>query len=184
MPPPPPPPPPSFGDKTGTNPAPSPPPVASKGPDGAFLVELITYNGHPFKDHWAYFVRSNTRFSRGVLLHATGDVRHGFKFEIKRYLDFVKTLTKPSARIPLQWVHGEYFNEKEMFNNGTYVIDTEPVCQFEASVNKVKAPEKSLSASSAAVRPTPLHSYYFTITPYHLLSTLFLMLSFSSIFKY
>lgn len=41
-----------------------PPPVtaAADGPDfrtGSFrLVELLVYNGAPFMDHWAYFVRS------------------------------------------------------------------------------------------------------------------------------
>lgn len=150
MPPPTPPPPPVSGVIPRPA-APNAPTVAPKGPEGAFLVELLVYNGSPFKDHWAYFVRSNTAPSKGVVLHATGDVRNGFKFEIKRAYDLDETNRKPD-RIPLQWVDARYFDERAMFNNGVAMLDTVPVCRFEASAHKVKAPEKSLNSTDKKVR--------------------------------
>jgi hypothetical protein len=122
--------------------------VADQGPPGAFLVELLIYNGHPFKDHWAYWVRSHTNKDLGVKIHATGDVRNGFEFEIKRSSNFRTNEIPPTKRIPLQWVDDQYFDEKAMFNNGEYKIDNVPVCQFEASAHKIKAPGKSLNTTS------------------------------------
>ncbi|RSL92099.1 hypothetical protein CEP52_014016 [Fusarium oligoseptatum] len=141
MPPPPPPPPPSFKAAVPAS-SPAPPVVANKGPAGALLIELVVYNGSPFKDHWAYFVRSSSHPSIGVIIHATGDVRNGFRFEVKRNYDFAVTSTVPTSRIPLQWIGGEFLNEKAMLNNGVYKADNAPVCPFEESVHKVKAPEK------------------------------------------
>lgn len=138
------PPPPSFSAAPVLGP--KPPSVAPNGPPGAFLVELLVYNGSPFKDHWAYFVRSNTRSSLGVKIHATGDVRNGFIFEVKRMRDLDDTEDQPTARIPLQWVDAEHFNENAMFNNGISTINTVPVCGFEVSAHKVQAPGKSLNA--------------------------------------
>ncbi|RAQ73936.1 hypothetical protein AFCA_005462 [Aspergillus flavus] len=139
--PPPPPPPPSIG-KT----APKPPIVVSEGPAGAYLVELLIFNGWPFKDHWAYWVRSHSDPDIGVQLHATGDVRNGFVFQIKRNYDFHDDNSeRPSTRIPLQWIDGKFFDERAMMNNGVFTLDDVPVCGFEASVYKVKAPEKSLN---------------------------------------
>ncbi|KAF4976811.1 hypothetical protein FDECE_18428, partial [Fusarium decemcellulare] len=139
---------------SASNPSPiQAPVVAAKGPAGALLVELVIYNGSPFKDHWAYFVRSSTHPSIGVIIHATGDVRNGFRFEIKRNYDFSVTSTKPTSRIPLQWIDPKYVNENVMRNNGIYKSDSAPVCGFEVSVHKVKAPEKSLSAAQANIVP-------------------------------
>ncbi|KAK9590523.1 hypothetical protein V6Z92_003627 [Aspergillus fumigatus] len=45
--PPPPPPPPSADRASTLATVPHPPTVASRGPPGAFLVELLIYNGHP-----------------------------------------------------------------------------------------------------------------------------------------
>ncbi|THC95960.1 hypothetical protein EYZ11_004557 [Aspergillus tanneri] len=63
----------------------APPPVTNKAPivpqhpvvsqtglPGAFMVELLIFNGAPFKDHWAYWVRSLTDRDIGVEIHATG----------------------------------------------------------------------------------------------------------------
>lgn len=154
-PPPPPPPPLSAGVVPAPAPAPQPEPptVAEQGPPGAFLVELLIYNGHPFKDHWAYWVRSHTDKDLGVKIHATGDVRNGFEFEIKRSSNFRTNELPPTKRIPLQWVDGQYFDEKAMSNNGEHKIDNVPVCQFEASAHKIKAPGKSLNTTSDAVSP-------------------------------
>ncbi|KAK2024032.1 hypothetical protein LX32DRAFT_570559 [Colletotrichum zoysiae] len=144
--PPPPPPPPAFMKTSTTPSAPKPPVVALEGPPGAFLVELLVYNGAPFKDHWAYFVRSHGNRNIGNSIHATGDVRNGFIFEIKRLHNFDTTGDLPTKRIPLQWVDAQHFDEKAMFNNGVDKIDTVPVCGFEASAHKAKAPEKTLNA--------------------------------------
>ncbi|EFZ01949.1 hypothetical protein MAA_03178 [Metarhizium robertsii ARSEF 23] len=151
-PPPPTPPPPPPGP-LGSTPTPSVPSikrpiVAPTGPGGSFLVELITYNGAPFKDHWAYWVRSQSDPDIGVQLHATGDVRNGFSLEFKRSHDLRDTGNIPSTRIPLQWVDGRYFDEKTMLNNGIHKLDTVPVCMFEASASKVDAPGKTLNSIS------------------------------------
>ncbi|OAA35527.1 hypothetical protein NOR_07912 [Metarhizium rileyi] len=124
---------------------PKPPSVNFNGPAGAFLVELLIYNGAPFKDHWAYWVRSHHEPEIGVFIHATGDVRNGFQFEIKRSHDLRVTGNRPTKKIPLQWIDGKYFNESAMFNDGVHKIDTLPVCAFEASLYNVKAPGKSLN---------------------------------------
>ena len=119
--------------------------MAVAGPAGAFLVELLIYNGRPFKDYWAYFVRSHANPEIGVLINAAGDVRNGFQFEVKRSHDFNATGNFPK-RIPLQWVDAKYFDEKAMLNDGKRKVDHEPVCGFEASAHKAEAPKKSLNA--------------------------------------
>lgn len=91
-------------------------------------------------------MRSHDDPDIGVLMHAAGDVRNGFKFEVKRSHDFRVTGTRPTKRIPLQWVGKEYFDVKAMFNCGKYKTDHMPACVFEASAHKVKAPEKTLKA--------------------------------------
>lgn len=142
---PPPPPPPAI--QAFANPqAPKPPVVAATGPAGAFTVELLIYNGFPFKDHWAYFVPSHEDPEVGVLINAAGDVRNGFRVEIERSHDFRIAVDSPMKRIPLQWVGQECFDEKAMFNHGEWKIDLTPACVFETSASKVKAPEKSLRA--------------------------------------
>ncbi|KAI0387045.1 hypothetical protein F5Y04DRAFT_275502 [Hypomontagnella monticulosa] len=125
---------------------PSAPNVATTGPPGTWLVELLIFNGSPFKDHWAYWVCKGSNSDVGLMVHATGDVRDGFKFEAKRSLDFDLTENRYSKRIPLQWIDSKYFDEAAIFNNGVYECDDKPVCEFEKSAYKVKAPEKSLNS--------------------------------------
>ncbi|KKY27252.1 hypothetical protein UCRPC4_g01153 [Phaeomoniella chlamydospora] len=149
----PPPPPPSI---PAVNWAPSRPPheppiVSTVGPAGAFMVELLVFNGAPFKDHWAYWVRSQTSPDVGVWIHAIGDVMNGFKFEVKRSHDFRGTADVPTKRIPLQWVDAKWFDEVAMLNNGRYKLDSTPVCGFEASAYKIKAPGKTLNAVNEKV---------------------------------
>ncbi|KAF4781494.1 hypothetical protein HER10_EVM0012717 [Colletotrichum scovillei] len=144
---PPPPPQPLVAKASTPPPAPPPPTVPPTGPPGAFLVELLIYNGSPFKDHWAYFVRSHTEVDVGVKIHATGDVRNGFKFEVKRSHDLTNTSDIPTKRVPLQWVDAQHFDEDVMLNWGVEEIDERPVCGFEASAYKAKAPEKTLNAA-------------------------------------
>lgn len=152
---PPPPPPPSTNVSKSSTPAPGPivqpPSVGSIRPAGALLLELIIYNGKPFKDHWAYFVRSSVLPEVGVLIHATDDVRAGFELEIRRNYDFRMTNNQPSKRVPLQWIEAKFVDERAMCNNGTYKFDKNPVCLFEQSALKVKAPEKSLNSANNAV---------------------------------
>lgn len=136
---------------------PTPLVVANNGPAGALLVELIIYDGSPFMDHWAYFIRSSLHSSVGVIMHATSDARNGFRLEIKRNYDFTVASPIPTSRIPLQWIDGSFLNEIAMLNNGIYKVDNAPVCPFEESVIKVKASEKSqTSASSSASQNQPV----------------------------
>jgi hypothetical protein len=132
MPPPPPPPPGPPPPPSGPSRAsgPKPPVVASEGPPGAFLLELIVYNGAPFKDHWAFFVRSRTDPKMGVIIHAVGDVRNGFHHEIKRDQDITATRRRPK-RIPLMWVDAKYFDEEAY--SGTMRNYPVPANRFEAS---------------------------------------------------
>ncbi|KAE8394997.1 hypothetical protein BDV23DRAFT_178987 [Aspergillus alliaceus] len=143
---PPPPPPPAAQEAHKSLPVTKAPFVAVTGPAGAFMVELLIYNGAPFKDHWAYWVRSHVHPDIGVLIHAAGDVKNGFNLEFKRSHDFRSTGNRRTKRVPLQWVGKEYFNEKLMLNDGKYKLDHVPVCFFEASAYKVKAPGKTLNA--------------------------------------
>ncbi|UNI21191.1 hypothetical protein JDV02_007202 [Purpureocillium takamizusanense] len=130
------------------------PVVPAHGPPGSFLVELFVYNGHPFKHHWAYFVRSSHGPGRGVKIHATGDVNHGFTLEFKRGYDLGHTDDQqPTTRIPLQYIDGRNVDERAMFNNGVSKIDDAPVCRFESSAYKIKAPEKSLHSAGTKAAP-------------------------------
>ncbi|CAG8908373.1 unnamed protein product [Penicillium egyptiacum] len=129
------------------------PAVSLTGPTGAFMVELLIWNGSPFKDHWAYFVRSHADPDIGVKIHATGNVRSGFEFEIKRSENLLSTDDVPSTRVPLQWVDMKYFDQKAMLNDGKYEIDHTPVCPFERSVYEIKAPGKSLNTVGDGTKP-------------------------------
>ncbi|KAK2764013.1 hypothetical protein FQN54_009632 [Arachnomyces sp. PD_36] len=157
MPPNPPPLPPTLKQAAPPQTAPEPPPVASTGPTGSLLVKLLIFNGAPFMDHWAYWVRSSRSDSKkGILMHAVGDVRDGFVLEIHRSYDFDDddSMSPPDKRIPLQWVDAKYLDEKAMFNDwGEHKLDDTPVCEFEGSALKVKAPEKSLNPVDDRVNP-------------------------------
>ena len=142
----PPPPPPPAIKKFPVHNAPNPPAISPTRPEGAYLVELISYNGSPFKDHWAYWVSSSTNSDLGASTDAAGDVRTGFTFQVQRSLDLSDSSNMPSKRIPLQWVHGEHFDEGKMLNGGVYKVDNLPVCGFEESAYKVEVPERSLNA--------------------------------------
>ncbi|KGO42646.1 hypothetical protein PEXP_025170 [Penicillium expansum] len=131
----------------------SKPAVSPTGPTGAFMVELLICNGSPFKDHWAYFVRSHADPDIGVKIHATGNVRTGFEFEIKRSENLQTSDDIPSTRVPLQWVDANYFDEKAMLNDGEYKIDNAPVCRFERSTYEIKAPGKSLNTIIEGAKP-------------------------------
>ncbi|OJJ86822.1 uncharacterized protein ASPGLDRAFT_73010 [Aspergillus glaucus CBS 516.65] len=140
-----PPPPPAV--KKFPAPAPAKPPVVTPtGPEGAFLVELMMYNGSPFKDHWAYWVSSHMSPEIGVAMDAAGDVRSGFEFQIRRCPDLSDSSNQPWKMVPLQWVDGKHFDETKMLNGGEFKVDTVPVCGFEASAHKVEVPEKSLNS--------------------------------------
>lgn len=144
-------PPPPACPPTTTIPAPAPaakPPIVSPtGPPGAFLVELLIYNGAPFKDHWAYFVRSHADPGIGTRIHAMGDVRSGFEFQINRQHDLRDPGNSPTNRVPLQWVDAKYFDYEEGVLDDRESRDNNvPLCGFEASAYKAKVPEKSLNS--------------------------------------
>ncbi|KAJ5815990.1 hypothetical protein N7447_008223 [Penicillium robsamsonii] len=128
--------------------------VSLTGPTKAFMVELLVWNGSPFKDHWAYYVRSHADPDIGVKIHATGNVRSGFEFEIKRSENLQTTDDIPSTRVPLQWVDEGYFDEKAMLNDGEYKVDNLPVCRFEKSVYEIQVPGKSLNTVSDGPKPS------------------------------
>ncbi|KAJ5519714.1 hypothetical protein N7463_000167 [Penicillium fimorum] len=137
-----------------STPAGSKPEVSLTGPTKAFMVELLIWNGSPFKDHWAYFIQSHADPGIGVKIHATGNVKSGFEFEIKRSENLQTTDDIPSTRVPLQWVDERYFDENAMLNDGEYKVDIVPVCRFERSVYKIKAPGKSLNTVSDGPKPS------------------------------
>ncbi|KAI5789091.1 hypothetical protein EDC01DRAFT_717729 [Geopyxis carbonaria] len=117
--------------------APLPPAVAPSGPPDAFLV------------------RSHQDPDLGVLVHATGDVRNGFRFEIKRSHDLRATGNLPTKRIPLLWVGREFFIEKAMFNSGQCKLNQTLVCLFEVSAHKVKVPDKTSRGVDDKVTSAP-----------------------------
>lgn len=136
-----------------------PPVVTETGPAGSFMIELLISYGHPFKDHWAYWVRSHSKHDIGVTIHATGDVRNSFIFEIKRSHNIGLSGEITWKRIPLQWVDAAYFDERAMLNNGVHKFDNQPVCAFDASTFKVQAPRKSLNTVQEVIFMWLLVSY-------------------------
>ncbi|KAG5790215.1 hypothetical protein H9Q69_010715 [Fusarium xylarioides] len=137
---PPPPPPPSFRTPvTDASSTPQAPVVLDCGPDGGLLLELIKHNGAPFNDHWAYFIRSRSSPSVGIVYEAIGDVRSGFQCQIRRCHNLASD--PPSSRIPLQWIDATFVNEESMLHEQEPI----PVCSFEESLHKVKVPEKTLN---------------------------------------
>ncbi|KAF3221460.1 hypothetical protein TWF192_008649 [Orbilia oligospora] len=53
-------------------------------------ISLITYNGGLFKDHWSLFIPTIGE-DIGYRLHATGDLRTGFEFELRERYDLENT---------------------------------------------------------------------------------------------
>lgn len=138
-------------------PRPPKPPTIGLGRPGAVLVSLALWNGAPFKDHWAYWVDSPLDATTGNIVHADGDVMRGFRFEIKRGVDFGVEGNAPTSRIPLQWVGGRLFDDGvggKMVFNGVGRVDVVPVCEFERSAGRVQVPGKSLNAVSEQVGPS------------------------------
>lgn len=125
--------------------------VPSEGPAGAFLVDLCIYNGAPFADHWAYFIRPANSPSIGVTIQALGDVLHGFSFQIERNHDIEHAENRPTKRIPMQWVDGNHFDEAAMLGDGTARIDANPNCPFEVILHAVEVPGKSLNSIRSTV---------------------------------
>ncbi|KAF5664353.1 hypothetical protein FHETE_7110 [Fusarium heterosporum] len=151
-PPPPPPPPPSSYRTIPFSSRPVPPIVTGDVFTGGLLLELLVYNGAPFNDHWAYFIQSDFNSDVGVYIDAQGDVRNGFKLQIKRGHNITEETPRPSVRIPLQWVESQFLNKTAMFDtqNNTSV-DTMLVCDFERSVFMVPAPTKTLNTVARSV---------------------------------
>lgn len=90
-------------------------------------------------------MRSESDPDLEVKIHATGDVRNGFEFEIKRSENLQQTDDVPSSRTPLQWIDAEHLDLKAMLNNGEYNIDHVPVCALEKSVHTIQPPGKGLN---------------------------------------
>ncbi|EWG51896.1 hypothetical protein FVEG_10754 [Fusarium verticillioides 7600] len=150
--PPPPPPPPSFrAPATDASSTPQAPVVPESGPARGLLLELIKHNGAPFNDHWAYFVRSSSSYSVGIVYEAVGDVRSGFQRQTRRNHDL--TSDPPSTRIPLQWIDATFVNEELMLHDQGSM----PMCIFEESLNKVKEPKKTLNDTRESPRRKELH---------------------------
>ncbi|KAF4503491.1 hypothetical protein FAGAP_272 [Fusarium agapanthi] len=144
----PPPPLPSFrAPATNTSSTSQAPVVPKSGPSGGMLLELIKHNGAPFNDHWAYFVRSSSSPSVGIVYEAIGDVRSGFQRQVRRNHDLTSDL--PSSRIPLQWIDVAFVNEELMLHDQ----EPMPVCIFEESLSKVKVPEKTLNDTTESEAP-------------------------------
>ncbi|CAG8233233.1 unnamed protein product [Penicillium salamii] len=135
-------------DRAPTTPRPT---LPLTGPPGAFKVELLIYNAWPSTDHWAYWVCSQSNPDIGVMIHSAGDRINGFKTEFKRCYSLQNDPDPPTKRIPLQWIDGEYCDEKAMLNNEVPIIEDKPVCRFEASICKVEGREKTPTAKVDAV---------------------------------
>ncbi|KAJ5740711.1 hypothetical protein N7493_000583 [Penicillium malachiteum] len=120
-------------------------PIVPPKPDGnEILVELLIFNGAPFKDHWAYWVCSRDDPLIGVKVHVTGDVRTGFEFQAKRSHSLYSSTNLPSKRVPLQWVSAHFFDEA-MFNYGIDKDDDTPIGPFEVTARLAEPPGKTLN---------------------------------------
>ncbi|KAL3474617.1 hypothetical protein BJX99DRAFT_260216 [Aspergillus californicus] len=143
-----PPPPPPAAPFVQTKVIPRPPSIPAQSPRGFFMVNLLIYNGHPFKDHWAYFIQSHENPNLGVKIHATGSVSAGFVFEIKRSHNLQTTEDVPTKKVPLQWVAGALFDQEALVCEGEERIEYAPVGDFERALYKVDVPGKSLRNSN------------------------------------
>lgn len=126
-------------------------PIPMARPDGVFLVHLITFNGFPFMDHWAYWIAKDSTTDIGVVIHATGDVRNGFQLEVKRSHDLSAPGNKPTTKTPLQWIDQKYVDEGAMLNNGIPIMDYSPVSEIESRLFQVEAPGKTLNSVEETV---------------------------------
>ncbi|KAK3385272.1 hypothetical protein B0H63DRAFT_472640 [Podospora didyma] len=154
-PPPPPPPPPAPAPAPAPKPVTkiTPPVVAATGPAGFLRVDLLVYNGHPFKDHMALAVRHPTKKNIVNIIHASGSVKTGFTFEVKRYWDITMSGSPPTEQIPLMWVDPKYFDDKMWNGNAKKRDSAARLCEFEKSCYKEPAPPKSLNAVDDTVEP-------------------------------
>ncbi|KAL5340442.1 hypothetical protein BJX70DRAFT_108321 [Aspergillus crustosus] len=140
---------------------PLPPVVQSPAPEtidsSDFLVELLVYNGAPFKDHWAYFIHLSRDTHSGVLIEAAGDPLNGFRLGIHRGHDISETSGNnlPTQRVPLQSVGRGVIDEKALSRSGDFEADQRPTCAFEESVCKVKAPGRSLRSHGDTTGTAP-----------------------------
>lgn len=64
--------------------------------------------------------------------------------------------TNPPSRISIQWVDGRYFDEAALLKEGYFKLDAAPVCLFEQSAMKVKAPGKTLIAIDDVIQQSTL----------------------------
>ncbi|KAJ5691253.1 hypothetical protein N7488_011988 [Penicillium malachiteum] len=124
----------------------SQPIVPPKPDENEILVELLIFNGAPFKDHWAYWVCSRDDPLIGVKVHVIGDVRTGFEFQAKRSHSLHSSTNLPSKRVPLQWVSAHFFDEA-MFNNGFEKDDDMPIAPFEVTARLAEPPGKTLNTN-------------------------------------
>ncbi|KAL4881666.1 hypothetical protein BJY04DRAFT_188554 [Aspergillus karnatakaensis] len=152
---PPPPPPPPVATRSSI---PTLPTVAVTAPPGSFLIELLVYNGAPFADHWAYFVRSNKDPNIGVLVEAAGNPLTGFWIEIKRGHNITPGGDNdvPTKRVPLQWLGQEHVDEMVLEDTAVFEQGQRPACSLEQSLLKTKAPEKSLRPVQDRVQSAPV----------------------------
>jgi hypothetical protein len=97
-------------------------------------------------DHWAYWISKDSETDIGVVIHATGDVRNGFRLEIKRSHDLCAPGNKPTTKTPLQWIDRKYIDDGKMLNHGIPIKDYSPVSEIEKSLFQVKAPGKTLNS--------------------------------------
>ncbi|KAH6646802.1 hypothetical protein BKA67DRAFT_684197 [Truncatella angustata] len=109
------------------------------------------WSGAPYKDHWAYWVRSHVNSAEGVLIHAAGDVMNGFRSEFKRHHDFRITGNPPDEEIPLQLVESRISTRKPC-QRWTIQAGLLTSLRIEASAYKMKAPEKSLNAANDSTK--------------------------------
>lgn len=63
-------------------------------PLGAFPLELLIHNGFRLKTI-GFFLESHLYPGKGAMIHATGSVFHGFKFEIHRWYNLADTSKEP-----------------------------------------------------------------------------------------
>ncbi|PYH90941.1 hypothetical protein BO71DRAFT_333327, partial [Aspergillus ellipticus CBS 707.79] len=106
-----------------------PPNPTTPGP----LLEHYIFNGHSFKDHWAFWLPLPAYpTTTGTKLHAAGDVLISSIFKIKRSYDFRKSADVSTKQLPLQWIETNYFEDEEVvLNAGVEKIDYAAVCGFE-----------------------------------------------------
>ncbi|KAI9706816.1 MAG: hypothetical protein M1820_004787 [Bogoriella megaspora] len=112
------------------------------------ILNLIVYSSPLFNSHWAFWITSETNPRSGRVIHATGDLLNGFKFEIKRNYK-LDDESRAYQIVPLGEISGNVPEPEIPSEIGTEetVIEISPRDRLERLMKEVPVPGPSLRGS-------------------------------------